>query len=313
MPNFDGGHYFLTVLAPIDTTRLSERRGVKSSAVHVVRDVLATLPTALQSPATEALGLNSPFSRSRRTHLARFVVIDDVVYNGRDRRDALPVALFGPNPVIAEAEDKLTSPYLLFVADFDARSDNAEELKAYLAELWSVMEAELRLVFGHCVGFDRVTNAASFQDYIVRCQIETTMPFNDYWVTPPPLISLKPLLLRVLAAVAVTAVVLLGVLVASGWSWPGAVLLALGALLGLLIIPYAIVMQHGRKPLPTAPGSDLPSVLKALYLQRNFTGFAIAAQGQDDAAVYDLFGKFIAEHQPTNLQNPTQEPGVIGL
>ena len=199
MPNFDGGHYFLTVLAPIESARLHERHGVKSSAVHVVRDVLATLPTALQSPATEGIGLNSPFSRAQRTHLARFAVIDDVIYNGRSRRDALKVAALGPNPVIAEVEDKLTCPFLLFVADFDATSDNSQELRSYLAELWSTMEAELRLVFGHCVGFDNVTNAVSFQDYIMRCQVETTMPFNDYWITPPPLTSLKSMLNRTLA------------------------------------------------------------------------------------------------------------------
>ena len=52
--------------------------------------------TALQTPATEHIGLNSPFARDGRTHFARFAVIDDAAYNGRDQRDrdrVLPFAL----------------------------------------------------------------------------------------------------------------------------------------------------------------------------------------------------------------------------
>ena len=71
-------------------------------------------------------------------------------------------------------------------------------------------------------------------------------------------------------------------------------------------------MVHGRKPFPTAPNSNLPAVLKALYVQRQFTGLAIAAQAQDDQTLYDLFGRFVVEHKPTDPRTPTQEPGVIG-
>ena len=37
------------------------------------------------------------------------------------------------------------------------------------------------MIFGHCVGFEGVATADDFHDYITRCQVETTMPFNDYW------------------------------------------------------------------------------------------------------------------------------------
>ena len=86
-------------------------------------------------------------------------------------------------------------------------------------------------MFGHCVGFDTVADAATFQNYILRCQVETTMPFNDYWITPPPLTSLKTVLIGTVVALAVIELALFGGLVASGWSCLGAALLAMLALL----------------------------------------------------------------------------------
>ncbi|MCP5083253.1 MAG: hypothetical protein GY948_16310 [Alphaproteobacteria bacterium] len=111
MPNFDAGTYFLTVLAPVKlgmvpnnfTARANSwdarfRSAIKDELQSAdeaenddnpgswrqrLRMVLATLPTAAQSPATERTKRESPFARNRRNHLARFVVVDDVVYNGR--------------------------------------------------------------------------------------------------------------------------------------------------------------------------------------------------------------------------------------
>jgi predicted MFS family arabinose efflux permease len=40
-----------------------------------------------------------------------------------------------------------------------------------------------------------VTDAKSFADFILPCQIETTMPFNDYWTGAPPLASMSKLAL----------------------------------------------------------------------------------------------------------------------
>ena len=92
MPNFDGGHYFLTALIPIKTGILVEDDGMRRSPVQLVRHALATLPTALQTQATEKIGINSPFARNTRTHLSRFVVINDVMYNARDPVDAIVAA-----------------------------------------------------------------------------------------------------------------------------------------------------------------------------------------------------------------------------
>jgi len=49
MPNLDGGHYFFTALLPIDNRVIVEHGAMKSSPVHMVRDALEALPTALQT------------------------------------------------------------------------------------------------------------------------------------------------------------------------------------------------------------------------------------------------------------------------
>jgi hypothetical protein len=66
MPNFDGGHYFLTALIPIKSAEYVEQGGRKNSPVHMVRDALAVLPKARQSPVTEQTAFNSPFARTSR-------------------------------------------------------------------------------------------------------------------------------------------------------------------------------------------------------------------------------------------------------
>ncbi|HEV2674802.1 MAG TPA: hypothetical protein VGV37_09685 [Aliidongia sp.] len=313
MPNFDGGHYFLTVLAPIETDRLVEHDGLRSSAVHMVQSTLATLPTARQTEATEWLRLGSPFARSTRTHFARFVVINDTVFNGRDPIDALRVSLVGPNPVIPFANDRLTTPFLLFTADFDAASDDPGELRSYLVDLWTKLEPELSAIFQYCVGFGTGRTAESFADYIIACQIETTMPFNDYWTGAPPLTSLKDKLCTMAGVVALGALVAVPILHAFGWTWGWSLLAALAAGIVLVLgIGYEMVERRASTPFPRAPHCDLPSVLKALYLQQQFSRLAIDAQGQDDATLHALFGQFLATHRPGDLNGPTQLPGVIG-
>ncbi len=314
MPNFDGGHYFLTALLPISTNILTDRGQQRLSPIQMVRKSLAILPTALQTPASTKIGLNSPFSRNRRTHFARFVVIEDVTYNGRDPMDAIKVAITGVNPVLPQPQDGLFCPFLLFVADFDADSGDPAELAAYLKELWATMQPELVDVFGHCVGFQKTVTGDDFASYIQRGQIETTMPFNDYWTTAPPLRSLKKELVGVLLGF-VVAGLLVGAIFGyqmGGWIWglAGFVIgLVLGAVLGLASA-YILVMKSGAKPLPTAPNTTLPSILKALYLQQKFTPWAIDAQSLDDAQLYAAFGDFIRDHQPGQPM-PSQLPGVI--
>ncbi len=312
MPNFDGGHYFLTVLAPIETQRLVEHDGLRSSAVHMVQSALATLPTARQTEATEWLHLGSPFARSTRTHFARFAVLNDTIYNGRDPENALAIALLGPNPVLPLPFDRLTTPFLMLAIDFDAASGDPAEVKAYLAELWHLMEAELTAVFRYCVGFGQVRDGASFADYIVGCQVETTMPFNDYWTEAPPLTSILNTLIGMAVFVVVLGVIAGWAMIGAGVPWGCAVVTALiGTIIVALVAAYVMIMQKGQMPFPAAPHSDLLSVLKSLYLQQRFTRFAIETQGLDDAALHERFGKFLADHKPDDPTGPTQPPGVV--
>jgi hypothetical protein len=276
MPNFDGGHYFLTTLLPIGGSDADPGPNVGPgpdahdpagpSPAHRVREALSVLPKARQTRSSLKTrrddGPNSPFARSLRTHFARFVVIDDVIFNGRESMNALRVAADRErlNPTIHGPSDQLSCPYLLFSADFDAASGDLSELRSYLAELWAVMEPELRSVLRHCRGFGQVRDASGFADYVIRGQIETTMPFNDYWRDGAPFLpkpgadtERKPFPWRALAAV-VGTIVGAGVLMAGldalfgASSWGSAVLkvlLGVAATLGALTIAAPLLDWFG--------------------------------------------------------------------
>jgi hypothetical protein len=100
------------------------------------------------------------------------------------------------------------------------------------------------------------------------------------------------------------------------WLWPWLYCIEI---LGILLVAmaaggyvaYRWVMRHGGKPFPMAPNSDLPSILKALYIQRRVIGFAIAMQGKDEQTLYRSFGTFLEEHRPKDTSLKTQQPGII--
>ena len=73
---------------------------------------------------------------------------------------------------------------------------------------------------------------------------------------------------------------------------------------------YRWILRRGPAPFPTAPGSDLPTVLKSLYLQQHFTRFAIEAQGLSDAELHNRFGAFLTAGKPGSA-SPTQPPGEV--
>lgn len=97
-------------------------------------------------------------------------------------------------------------------------------------------------------------------------------------------------------------------------------LVGTAALAVILLMAYTSVNAAGAKPFPTAPDSDLPTVLKALHLQRAFTRFAIdnqmQAAGSDAASaqqLYNNFAAFVGANKPSDPGSPTQAPGVIGI
>lgn len=309
MPNLDGGHYFFTAIVPIKNDVIVEHEGLRSSPVHMVREALETLPTALQTPEAVRIGIQSPFARSDRTHFARFVVLDQPFFNGRDHSDAVEDALHGTDLLIPQANDVLACPYLLVMIDFDPQQ-GANEPRRYCEELWTLMPRELEAVFRYCYGFPSVRDAKTFADFLLPCQVETTMPFNDYWVGSPPLPTLSRALLIAPPALGVALPLLMALF--HRIHWPAGIVLALVLGLAGLAVDYWIVMRRGEKPLPAAPDASLPHVLKALYLQQAFTRFAIEQQGAAPAALGAAFRQFLATHRPADLAGPTQKPGVIG-
>ncbi|MFN9091197.1 MAG: hypothetical protein ACK5V0_06780 [Alphaproteobacteria bacterium] len=327
MPNFDGGHYFLTALIPIRTDPVADPRSSQwvASHVHSLRETLTAMPTALQSWATEAIGLNSPFARDPHTHFARLFVVDDVAYNGRVHRDAIGAAikggigsllgkrLSGADPTEPDPVDHLPAPYLFFVCEFDAADGSAEARDAHLRALFTVMEEEWRAILQHCHGYERVKDAAGFAALIAACQVETTMPFNDYY---GPFPALKGKALLPIAAPAILAIVLLLVglfmrLIDGGtlWGW----LLVIGGI-GTpagIYFAYRVIVAAAQAPLPTGRRTDLVSVMKALYLQQHFTRFAIAEQGSDPARLHAAFDTFLKTHRPEDPTGPTQPRGTV--
>lgn len=320
MPNFDGGHYFLTALLPIrdDLYRDPLDGDRVLSHVHALREVLAALP-AQNDPSGSAPGAVSPkpatapFSRDPRTHFARLVVIDDVAFNGRRPINPILGSIRGINPVVPGRVDHLPFAYLALIVDFDAADGAPDTLEIYLRGLWRVMGDELTAIFRHLRGFDPAQAEHSFVALVRDSQLETTMSFNDYywtgepgaWVgaTPPSSrvgrVLVPPLLV---AGLAFLLALSRGVL---GW---GLVLLVLA--LSVFWI-YRRVLAVGFLPFPTAPRSDLPSVLKALYLQRQFIRFMVQQQGVAPEALQAAFADFLARHRPDSTAAPTQSAGTI--
>jgi hypothetical protein len=89
------------------------------------------------------------------TYLCRFVVLDDVSYQGK------PAML-----------DRLKSPYLVFVAEIHG------DLDTYLHGMWNHANDLVKDVWKHCVGFHSVTTVEDFIGYIKSCQVQTTLYFN---------------------------------------------------------------------------------------------------------------------------------------
>jgi hypothetical protein len=141
MANKSGHVYGLTILAPI-----VEDETIEISHAIALRDYLAALPK----------DHTSPFARVSSTHLARLVVMDDVVYVGAPA-----------------CEEHLKSRYLVFETNFDG------ELDDYLIRLAKEVPEFVDSVWKHCVGYPGLTDVNAFIAYMKRCQIETTFFFAD--------------------------------------------------------------------------------------------------------------------------------------
>lgn len=299
MGSIDGSHYFLTVLVPVRRGWVKTGVGQTTEPIIMLRETLAQMPTAMQTPERTRSGQLSNFSRSTRTHFARFAVIDRLGYNGFVAADPVALTLGLQRPVVNREE--LIRPYLLFAAEFDAPSGSRSyDLAAYLRELWEVMQEDLVEIFEHCIGFDRseISTAADFINYIKSCELETTMPFSAYYIDPPalPSASLSGLLIGggiagVLAGGAIWWVVqrwlpLMAIILG--------VIVALGTAVGFAAHRIKI---YGDRRFPASPDGDLQTILKALFLQTAFGRFVIAHQQADASRLHEAFALFLRENK----------------
>lgn len=145
MANKSGNAYALTVLCPI-------RGGVPAGSPPGGQSYTSLLRSTLQ---TLHVNEESPMAKVPNTYLCRFWVLSDVLYQGK--------------PAFLE---HLKSDYLVFSSNFHG------ELEPYLEGMWTAIDKGIRAILEHCVDGDSVTDAASFVDYIKRCQITTTFFFN---------------------------------------------------------------------------------------------------------------------------------------
>ena len=99
----------------------------------------------------------SPLARVPGTHFARWVILDDVVYQGgRQRRDALKAAR------------------LLFTSNFDGPLDG------YLEALRTELADDADAVWGHCAGYPGRADAPAFAAYFRNHQLESALFFAAY-------------------------------------------------------------------------------------------------------------------------------------
>jgi len=147
MANKMGNAYGLTILCPI-------RQDTPPALPEGMADQSCTACLQYQLQQVK-VNQDSPMARVPNTYLCRFYVLKDVPYQGK------PAHL-----------DRLKSDYLVFSSNFYG------DLEPYLEGLWKGIEADVRAIMQYCVGFETVRDAASFIEYVKKCQVETTFFFN---------------------------------------------------------------------------------------------------------------------------------------
>ncbi len=119
MPSQSGSVYGLTLLCPI----INDDTAVPSHDLQI-RDHLSKLST----------GADGPFATAPGTHLARLVVLDDVIYVG-----------------MPSCEEHLHSKYLVMECNCDGDRDS------YLTALAQHIPDQLNDIWRHCTGYPGTT------------------------------------------------------------------------------------------------------------------------------------------------------------
>ncbi len=136
MANTNGQAFALMTASPVLAGR-----------APALRAYLGRLPT----------GEDSPLARMGTTHFARWLVIDDLVYQGPP-----------------QVRDHLKSSYLIFVSNFDG------PLASYLDAIVRRMPVEADAIWRNCVDYQGVVDSTKFAQFIRRNQIDTTFFFSAY-------------------------------------------------------------------------------------------------------------------------------------
>jgi hypothetical protein len=135
--NISGQAYALTVLTPILDGHAEE-----------LTEHLEALPE----------GPTSPLARVPGTHLARWVVIDQVKHQGHGQRH----------------RDRLSAARLLFTSNFDGPLD------PYLDALRTGLGEDADAVWGHCRGYPGHGDREGFARYLRGHQLEAALFFSAY-------------------------------------------------------------------------------------------------------------------------------------
>jgi hypothetical protein len=98
----------------------------------------------------------SPLARVPGTHFARWVVIGDVVYEGKG------------------TQEHLTCSQLLFTSNFDG------DLATYLEALRTGLGEAADEIWGHCNGYPGSDEPAAFAGYLGAHQVESSLFFAAY-------------------------------------------------------------------------------------------------------------------------------------
>ncbi len=139
MPNENGSVYGLTILSPI----IDDEKATPSHDLQI-RDYLAQLSTRE----------DSPFALAPGTHLARLVVMDDVIYVGMPRAKSISSRSTWSLNRTATATSNAISPALPSMFRSTSTPSGV-----------------------HCVGYPGAANRQAFIDYMKACQLDTTFYF----------------------------------------------------------------------------------------------------------------------------------------
>jgi hypothetical protein len=110
----------------------------------------------------------SPLAKLPRTHLARFVIVND----------------FHNDPSWKQRkEEHLDLPYLIFTSNFDG------DLDSYLDELCEQLASEAKEIWGRCIGCPERAQGAELKAYLTHNQIDTGIFFAAYGHAPVPTVK----------------------------------------------------------------------------------------------------------------------------